>query len=153
MGVHVRFLFESSHYQKSPYQRLFTEMFGDGAWRSRPTEETGICALGIEASPWKKDRLNQLEACYRAKGWKVKFLVPAAITTKGNESVRFWTGDHLASNVFGNTRDFFHYLKKDDQEYNVSTVDLAEIVSVQCESGRVIELVSPESPSVAYRRV
>lgn len=92
IGVHVRFLFEGARYPKSPSATgFFTERFGAPAQRSRPSRETGLCALGVEANPARAARLRRLEECYAQRGWTVKFLVPTALAARSNDVVQLWT--------------------------------------------------------------
>lgn len=121
IGVHIRILFEGQHYQKSKYQAVFTETFGDSAWRSKRSNETGLCAIGIEASPVQENRLKKLETCYRARGWHVKFLTPAALSAKGHELVKFFVNNRssISSNLYNHGGG---------TEVHVPTVDLSEVV-------------------------
>jgi len=90
LGTHIRKLFEPTKYPDSPMLEVFDEVFGPGVQRSKPSNLTGLCAFGFEASPQHAPRLADLEATYNAAGWRVKFFVPVLVSDKGGEIKDFY---------------------------------------------------------------
>jgi len=95
IGVQVRKLFEPEHYSGAGVLPIFDRFFGPPAERRRPSNQSGICALGFEANPRWVGRLQLVERAYRdAKGWRANFVVPAAVSDRDNETVTIHYGGH-----------------------------------------------------------
>lgn len=79
-GTHIRKLYEPEKYPDAPYLAIFDNAFGKAAERSKPSNETGICAFGFEANPrWTPD-LKAIQTAYAKKGWRAHFFVPTAVS-------------------------------------------------------------------------
>jgi FkbM family methyltransferase len=89
VGVQVRKLFEPSKYSNAPVLPVFERHFGGADHRTRPSNETGLCAIGFEANPQLVPRLKEIESAYNANGWKVKFMAPFAVSDSDEGEVTF----------------------------------------------------------------
>jgi len=94
MGVQVRKLFEPEHYPGAEVLSIFDRFFGPPMERRRPSNESGLCAVGFEASPRWVPRLQGVERAYQdVKGWSASFVVPAAVSDRDNETITIHYGD------------------------------------------------------------
>lgn len=139
LGVHVRFLFEASHYPNSSAAAGFlSERFGAPASRGRPSRESGLCALGVEANPNRASHLRSLEDCYAQQGWTVKFLVPVALAARSNEAVEFFVhGNEFADLGASFAGDSAAPGAPNTTRVSVPTLDLSELVRAVRELPRV----------------
>lgn len=123
-GTHIRKLFEPEKYPDASYLALFDEGFGSP--RSAPSSASGICAFGFEANPRWTSTLKNIQTSYLAKGWRVEWFVPAAVSnTTGNVSL--WLNDG------GNASDWGASVKGHTPEAKpvmVPAVDLAYFMQV-----------------------
>ncbi|CAE8641288.1 unnamed protein product, partial [Polarella glacialis] len=73
IGVMVRKLYEPAMYPEAPILPLFTARFGPPHLREFLSDESGICALGIEPNPHRSStsHLTELTSNYSSKGWHV----------------------------------------------------------------------------------
>lgn len=75
VGVHGRFLFEPEKYNETRIAgALFDEEFGAQAAR----DNRDICIFAFEPNPVHRKRLEEIEAAYKAMGWRYEF-IPAGI--------------------------------------------------------------------------
>mmetsp|Transcript_46795 Transcript_46795/g.135379 ORF Transcript_46795/g.135379 Transcript_46795/m.135379 type:complete len:320 (-) Transcript_46795:106-1065(-) len=131
MGVQVRKLFEPEHYPGAEVLPIFDRFFGLPAERRRPSNESGLCAVGFEASPEWAGRLQRVEKAYKdAKGWSASFVVPAAVSDRDNETVTFHYG-----NNWGPYQDVWAGIateyKQAPKATKVPTLDMAAFVAEQ----------------------
>jgi len=131
MGVQVRKLFEPEHYPGAEVLPIFDRFFGLPAERRRPSNESGLCAVGFEASPQWVGRLQRVEKAYKdAKGWSASFVVPAAVSDRDNETVTFHYG-----NNWGPYQDVWAGIateyKQAPKATKVPTLDMAAFVAEQ----------------------
>lgn len=82
IGVQVRKLYEPEKYRGAPVLRLFDEYFGS-------SRRSQVCTFGFEANPVHFRRLEEIQKCYRSKGYRVSFFVPQAVSTSNMETVEF----------------------------------------------------------------
>jgi len=88
-GVNVRMLFEPEKYGGAALLKPLEKAFGSSATRTKTSDATGICALGLEPNPSHGQRLKELQEAYEAKGWHAHFYPLAA-----------WKGDgYMAFNT------------------------------------------------------
>jgi len=129
MGVQVRKLFEPEHYPGAEVLPIFDRFFGLPAERRRPSRESGICAVGFEASPDWAGRLRAVERAYKdAKGWRASFVVPAALSDRDHETITLHYGNN------GTHQDVWAGINADrhePKEAKVPTLDMAAFVSQQ----------------------
>jgi len=115
IGVQLRKLYEPSLYPSAPVHRIFDGAFGKGS-RCR------VCAVGMEPSPNRRSRLEELQRRYTALGFPVIVLKGAASDCDG--TVRFGAckppcGDHASSSLV---------LSKDKRVFTVPSHDVAQLV-------------------------
>jgi len=101
LGVQVRKLFQPTEYPKAHIHALFNQYFGNPHIRNKRSAETGICAIGFEANPAWKKRLNALEKAYQKHGWNAQFFVPRAVSNVDNENITFYVDNVKKHNDWG----------------------------------------------------
>jgi FkbM family methyltransferase len=89
VGVQIRKLFEPSKYSDAPVLPVFEKLFGGADHRTKPSSETGLCAIGFEANPQLVPRLREIESAYNEQGWKVKIMAPFAVSDTDDGEVTF----------------------------------------------------------------
>mmetsp|Transcript_11976 Transcript_11976/g.24799 ORF Transcript_11976/g.24799 Transcript_11976/m.24799 type:complete len:306 (-) Transcript_11976:96-1013(-) len=128
-GVQVRKLFEPEHYPGAKVLPIFDRFFGPPAERRRPSRESGLCAVGFEASPAWVDHLQDLKQAYQdAKGWRANFVVPAAVSDRDNDTITLNYGGTK------NYQDVWAGINADPyghKKAKVPTLDMAAFVSQQ----------------------
>lgn len=154
VGVQVRKLYEPSLYPNSKMFPVFDKLFGHASKRRHNT-----CAVGMEASPRHARVLHNIEAAYRALGWRTDFLAPAAAGTS-NEPTTFFLDDSRERWAKGTewwastiSHEFQHRAGAKAQNVTVPTVDLANFLEQRvllrkrppgCTVGRVVMKVDIE---------
>merc|ERR1719386_72960 len=102
MGTNVQMLFEPDKSGNTSLLALFERYFGPASMRTRPSNESGLCAFGFEANPrfWEEHRA--IEVAYAAKGWKVQFFTPVVVSDHdGAED--FYVEDSPETNALGSS--------------------------------------------------
>lgn len=102
VGVHVREVFEGGKYPKSLLRQTFIEWLGEEQDREQPSEKSGVCAIGFEASPRLAPRLADIEKAYAEKGWKAFFFAPQAVSDH-NGNITFYIKDDPGNNDWGSS--------------------------------------------------
>lgn len=137
LGVQVRKLFEQAKYPNAQIAGAFNEYFGNPDFRSKPSAETGICAIGFEANPAWQKRLKGLEQTYQRHGWHVQFLVPQAVSDVDNENITFYVDNTPGHHDWGasisraqasgsSKRD--HRKQDTSYEVTVQTLDISKFI-------------------------
>jgi GR25 family glycosyltransferase involved in LPS biosynthesis len=82
-GLQVRKLFEPDRYPVAPILPVFDAYLGAPKDRTLPTEQTGVCALGLDPNSVYQASLRSLQENYTARGWHVHFYPFAAWKHEG----------------------------------------------------------------------
>ena len=107
------------------YAPMFDELFGGAAQRGRHNFG-GLCAFAFEPNPQHTRRLQELEACYKARGWRVKFFTETAVSdTDGNATLRLAPSQDSEHN-WGASITPKTFASNTPRSFQVATVDLAE---------------------------
>jgi len=135
VGVQIRKLFEPSKYPGSTILREFDNLFGLPEIRTKASNETKLCAIGFEANPQMVDRLQTIEKAYNANGWKVKFMVPFAVSDVDNKDVTFFVDGDTGVNQWGSSimnwqgpNGLNPRHRKNMSAVNVKTLDMARFL-------------------------
>jgi hypothetical protein len=99
VGVQIRKLFEPELYPDAPILDHFDTVFGP--IEKRRKDET-LCAFGFEANPRHGPRLKEIEACYKARGFRVHFFHPRVVSEQKGATLTFYS-DPEASEGHGET--------------------------------------------------
>ena len=129
IGVQIRKVYEPEKYPQAPSLPLFDKWFGSAEQRRAPG---AVCSLGFEPNPDHADRLNALERCYNAMGWKVKIL-RHAVSNKDGDLIQFYVHNDTsawASHAAVQGSTFLRFAKnsKEGRYVNVSTVDAFRVI-------------------------
>lgn len=91
-GGNIRALFQEKlmKLEGSPLPAFMAEV-GDPETRSKPFNETGICAIAFEGNPEFREEHTTIETAFNAYGWKVQFMSPAVVLDREG-SMTFYTG-------------------------------------------------------------
>ena len=107
------------------YAPIFDRLFGNMLRRSRDNFR-GVCAFGFEMNPQHSRRLKEIEACYAARGWRVKlFTETAASDVDGNTTMRLAQGQDSEHNWGASILPQL-FEKNTPWQTTVATIDLAE---------------------------
>jgi hypothetical protein len=101
-GTHVRKLFEPQKYPGTPYFPVLDKAFGEPAWRTRSSAETGICAFGFEANPVWTETLTSISEAYAKQGWRATWFVPVFVSNHSGDTETFY----VQSNGAGENSDW-----------------------------------------------
>jgi hypothetical protein len=74
LGVQIRKLYEPHHYVRAPMLPIFDRFFGKAR-----ASDPALCAFGFEPNPALTRGLTQLQANYRAQGWRVHLFTETAV--------------------------------------------------------------------------
>jgi len=127
IGVQVRKLFQPELYKEAPILPIFDIFFGSSDERTLPSAKSGLCAFGFEANPEHAQRLRELEAAYVARGWRVKFFVPRAVTDSEGDNVTFYTNAKESDHNWGGSMTYESRIRGQpaSRAFNVTSLDLA----------------------------
>jgi FkbM family methyltransferase len=128
VGVQIRKFFEPQKYPKATMLPYFDRSFGVASNRTMASNQTGICALGLEPARQHQERLQQIQAAYLSKGWNVQFYPYAA--WKQEDTKLFWvdpSGESKSqqgwNSMLANDLDESH-----EHQYSVRTVNLSDFI-------------------------
>lgn len=131
MGIQIRKLFEPELYPNDPVLPIYDQLFGTDR-----AENTRICAVGFEPNPRHAPKLQELEAAYLEKGWRVK-IFPATAADMKNGTAEFYFDNDAAPehHEWGASMIPWQKNMKSNEEQNtpnvkttVKTIDLARYV-------------------------
>eukprot|EP00747_Dinoflagellata_sp_TGD_P221249 gnl/TRDRNA2_/TRDRNA2_93104_c0_seq2.p1 gnl/TRDRNA2_/TRDRNA2_93104_c0~~gnl/TRDRNA2_/TRDRNA2_93104_c0_seq2.p1 ORF type:complete len:331 (+),score=43.27 gnl/TRDRNA2_/TRDRNA2_93104_c0_seq2:1-993(+) len=137
LGVQVRKLFQPAEYQGANISKVFDKYFGGPDNRSKPSLESGICAIGIEANPHWVGRLKAVEEFSRRHEWHVQFLVPRVVHDVEGENITFWIDDtypiDIASSISRTQANLSHSkygnTSRAIREVTVASLDIAAFIN------------------------
>jgi len=89
-GIQIRKIFEPERYPGDPVLPIYDRLFGPN--RSTDSE---MCVVGFEPNPHHTAKLQELEAAYNKKGWRVKIFTETAIALQ--DGTEFFYFDTVAS--------------------------------------------------------
>lgn len=152
IGQQVQLLYEkdlasdSDGRKNTKLEQMVDQFFGPMAERRQT-----VCAIGIEANPRHKHTLRMLEQSHRARGWRTHFLTETAASAR--DGVASFYADEVAPNKFhewgaslvsyaGNTRRSMRR-----NTYNVSTIDLTELIRSRVFTRRIGPKAAEEGAS------
>jgi len=133
IGVQVRKFFEPERYPGAEVLPLFDRSFGPAARRKEPSQQTGLCSLGMEPHPALQGRLHEIAQAYQSRGWHVHFYPFAAHTRVGTLlfQQQDGVGRGTASRIAGyGPKSWWPFSWEDrSQQVTVQTIDLADFIS------------------------
>ena len=136
-----------------PITRLFAKTFGSFATRQR-IGFRGLCAFAFEPNVRHAARLREIEACYRAKGWRVHIFTETAVSdydgTARMDPGLVGTNEEWSANIVGHRHPKFN--TKEENFTKVATIDLAAWV-LRHVAGRRIPSEPSELPVGVYAKV
>lgn len=77
MGIQIRKIFEPDLYPDDPVLPIYDQLFG-----LERASRNDMCVVGFEPNIHHTTRLQELEAIYRAQGWRVKIFTETAVDEK-----------------------------------------------------------------------
>lgn len=90
VGIQIRKIFEPELYPDDPVLPIYDRLFG----KNRSTDSK-MCVVGFEPNPHHTVKLQELEAAYNKKGWRVKIFTETAISLQDGTAEFYF--DTLAS--------------------------------------------------------
>ena len=131
VGIQIRKLFEPELYPNATVLPIFDSRFG-------PIEERkvdpGLCAVGFEPNPRNEQRLLELQAAYRAQGWRVKIFTQTAVSVTDG-TANFYAD--LAPPEFNEPGASLLPWRQSEDKTTVTTMDLAKYINEHVGKRRV----------------
>lgn len=131
VGIQIRKLFEPELYPNATVLPIFDSRFGPAEQRK---VDPGLCAVGFEPNPRNEARLLELQAAYRAQGWRVKIFTQTAV------SVSDGTADFYADQAppqYNEPGASLLPWRQSKNKTTVNTLDLAKYINEQVGKRRV----------------
>lgn len=127
IGVQIRKLFEPASYPEAKVLPVFNEHFGTANARGKPSAESGICAIGLEANPQFEERLRTVEKHHRENGWNTKFFVPRIVSNDDNSNMTFYVDGRASKNHWGSSTNKAQAQASSSKEGEIKAVSVSSI--------------------------
>lgn len=75
-GTTMQMLFEPEKFENASSLPLLERYFGPASMRSKPSNQSGLCAFGFEANPRFVEEHRMIATGYTGRGWQVQFFTP-----------------------------------------------------------------------------
>ena len=131
VGIQIRKLFEPELYPNATVLSIFDSRFGPADERKR---DRGLCAVGFEPNQRNEARLLELQAAYRAQGWRVKIFTQTAVSVSDG-TANFYADQGPPE--FNEPGASLLPWRQSEDKTTVSTMDLAKYINEHVGKRRV----------------